>query len=138
LKLQFDLPAFHNEEQAEAMLSGDVSSGGITFNEYRRARNRPPHPDPRAETLPMSVFVKLIEQESAPPAPPPGQPGADGGGGDADPLAALAGGGSEAGDAPRPDNPAAKGSLPPRTKAFDVRAGVADWMARRGYAEAPL
>jgi len=120
LKLQLDLPPFQNEEAVEGTKSRQQTGGLVTYNEARRGDNLPPVNDPDADTLPITVYLAKQQQKAA---PPPQQP-------DGDPLAALAGGGPGAGDAPDPDNTAGTGSLPPRAKAFSV----GDWLAHRGYA----
>lgn len=136
LRLQFDLPPYLNEDLAEQQKNRQQSGGIVTFNEARRSDNLPPFDDPEADTLPITVYLAKQQQKAAPPPDPMGGGGAPG---EQDPealLAGLTGGDSPfGGGPPEPDNPAAKGSLPPRgpqAKGFDLRAGVATWLKRKG------
>lgn len=144
LKVQFDVQSILNEDLAEASKTRQTSNGITTANEDRRADNLPPHPDPKADELPTSLFNEYLKQKHMPPPPPAspdgGQPGAAGGDqGGAGPqsaddmLAGLGGDGPDAGDAPQPENDAGAGSLPPRgpqAKAFDPRARFAAWVEK--------
>lgn len=161
LAVQVELPTIQNEEQDEQRFEADLANDLVTYNEARLKRG---YPAVEGGDQLRSIYVaglqaeaqaktqQEIQQKYPPPAPPgmPGQPGAapapgaDGGPGD-EAVAALLGGGGDAGSGaegdpsgqgdegddavaalmggggtegppsiPKPDNPDAEGSLPPR------------------------
>ncbi len=119
---QIDLPSMDDPDLLEKQVSTDAGNHAITVNQIAALRNRPPV---EGGDVPPAVYVEWLKAKVLPQQPPPGQPPDAGGGGN--PLAALMGGGDDdqdgppkgpsgpnAGKPPQPDNPAGKGSLPPK------------------------
>ena len=105
------------EQQIKRMLDKDL----VTYNEARVMDDHDPVPD---GNVPVSLYLKQLEQKLMPQQPPPGTPGEGGepdaggegepGGGDA--LAALLGGDATptGGGPPQPGNGEGEGTLPPQ------------------------
>jgi hypothetical protein len=114
----------NDHELREKQIGRQLQYDLLTYNEARRLDDMDPV---EGGDVPVSLFVKKKESELMPPEPPPGQPGRDGGdaggGGGQDPMSAILGGDARptSGAVPRPANPAAAGSLPPKVgKAMDT------------------
>ncbi len=102
--VQVDVPTIDDPEMQEKQLATDISADAITVNELRALRNREPLD---GGDVPPSEFKAATQAKYAPePAGGSGDPFGDSMSGD------------EGFDAPRPDNPASKGSLPNRIKAI--------------------
>lgn len=110
------LPPVNDEELIEKQLQND--KGIRSVNERRAQRDMAPV---KHGEWPEDIYLKVLEQEAMPqPEPQPGMDGGEAAPEDADPLAALLGGGDTAtgGAAPQPDNPDAEGTAVPVTKAL--------------------
>jgi phage portal protein BeeE len=120
------------EKQFQRQLQSDL----ITYNEARAKDDLDPV---EGGDVPVSLYVKMKEQELMPPQPSPGMPGMESGAlgeeqtPEADPLSELLGMSPEGGAVPQPDNPAGEGSGLPQVekKALSQEIWYEEYLIRK-------